>query len=417
MPRGRSPWRPVTLALGLAKPEKIEESIRMATEIGVSAVRLFASDRSVTRWDEGKRDAKLVRLRRIAQEAAEVCFRTRLPEISFAKDLAQVLQDPTAVLLSETEGLSQLFTPPPGPVTLVIGPEGGWSPREVALIGDRAVTLGPRVFRVDTAGACSGWIRRWPWLAVSRCTGSSPVFCPPVMRPDGRAADELRPTTLERNVIKFAEGSCLIKQGDTHVLVCATVEDRVAPWLKGTGQGWVTAEYSMLPRSGRQRNQRDGTRGPNGRSLEIQRLIGRALRSVVDLDVLGERTITLDCDAILADGGTRCASITAAYVALYDALTWMKDRRMIKKWPLREGLAAISVGILNNEERLDLCYEEDSRAATDMNVVMTSSGRFVEIQGTAEAEPFGADALGRMLKLGQKGVTELLAMQNEALGL
>ena len=237
------------------------------------------------------------------------------------------------------------------------------------------------------------------------------------MRPDGRAADELRPTTLERNVIKFAEGSCLIKQGDTHVLVCATVEDRVAPWLKGAGQGWVTAEYSMLPRSGRQRNQRDGTRGPNGRSLEIQRLIGRALRSVVDLDVLGERTITLDCDAILADGGTRCASITAAYVALYDALTWMKDRRMIKNWPLREGLAAISVGILNNEERLDLCYEEDSRAATDRNVVMTSSGRFVEIQGTAEAEPFGADALGRMLKLGQKGVTELLAMQNEALGL
>ncbi len=145
--------RPVTLALGLAKPEKIEESIRMATEIGVSAVRLFASDRSVTRWDEGKRDAKLVRLRRIAQEAAEVCFRTRLPEICFAKDLAQVLQDPTAVVLSETEGLSQLFTPPAGPVTLVIGPEGGWSPREVALIGDRAVTLGPRVFRVDTAVA------------------------------------------------------------------------------------------------------------------------------------------------------------------------------------------------------------------------------------------------------------------------
>lgn len=145
--------RSVTLALGLAKPEKIEESIRMATEIGVSGIRLFASDRSVTRWDEGKRDAKLVRLRRIAQEAAEVCFRTRLPEISFAKDLAQVLQDPTAVVLSETEGLPRLFTPPAGPVTLVIGPEGGWSPREVSLIGDRAVTLGPRVFRVDTAVA------------------------------------------------------------------------------------------------------------------------------------------------------------------------------------------------------------------------------------------------------------------------
>lgn len=235
------------------------------------------------------------------------------------------------------------------------------------------------------------------------------------MRPDGRQLDELRPTTLERNVIKFAEGSCLIKTGDTHVLVTATVEDRVPPFRKGSGEGWITAEYAMLPRSGRQRNQRDANRGPNGRSMEIQRLIGRSLRTIIDLPALGERTITLDCDAILADGGTRCASITAAYVALHDAINWMKAERMIKSWPLRESVAAVSVGVVGKNEVLDLCYDEDSRAATDMNVVMTGSGKFIEVQGTAEAEPFGADVLGRLLKLAQKGIVELSEMQHDAL--
>jgi len=234
------------------------------------------------------------------------------------------------------------------------------------------------------------------------------------MRSDGRQPDELRPFTLERNYAKFAEGSCLIKIGDTHMLVTATVEDRVPPFMKGKGSGWVTAEYSMLPRSGRQRNQRDLMK-PNGRSMEIQRLIGRAMRSVFDLDALGERTITLDCDAIRADGGTRCAAITAAYVASYDAVRWMQTQRMLKKNPLLDSIAAVSVGIVKGQEVLDLNYNEDSTAHTDMNIVMTGSGKFVEIQGTAEQEPFGIDTLGRMLKLGQKGINELIQAQKAIL--
>ena len=234
------------------------------------------------------------------------------------------------------------------------------------------------------------------------------------MRSDGRQPDELRPFTLERNYAKFAEGSCLIKIGDTHMLVTATVEDRVPPFMKGKGSGWVTAEYSMLPRSGRQRNQRDLMK-PNGRSMEIQRLIGRAMRSVFDLDALGERTITLDCDAIRADGGTRCAAITAAYVASYDAVRWMQTQRMLKKNPLLDSIAAVSVGIVKGQEVLDLNYAEDSTAHTDMNIVMTGSGKFVEIQGTAEQEPFGIDTLGRMLKLGQKGIIELIQAQTAIL--
>lgn len=237
------------------------------------------------------------------------------------------------------------------------------------------------------------------------------------MRPDGRATDQLRPTTLERNVIKFAEGSCLIKMGDTHVLCAATVEERVPPFLKGTGQGWVTAEYSMLPRSGRQRNQRDSNRGPNGRSMEIQRLVGRALRAVVDLNALGERTVTIDCDAVLADGGTRCASITGGFVALYDAFRWMNENRMIKKMPLKEQLAAVSVGVYRGIEVLDLNYDEDSNAHTDMNIVMTNSGKFVEVQGTAESDPFSAETLGKMLSLAKKGIGELTQMQREVLGI
>lgn len=204
--------------------------------------------------------------------------------------------------------------------------------------------------------------------------------------------------------------------GDTHMHVTATVEDRVPPFLKNSGKGWLTAEYAMLPRSGRQRNQRDGQR-PNGRSMEIQRLIGRALRSVADLESMGERTITVDCDALQADGGTRTASITAAYVAVYDAMRWMVERRMIRRVLLREPMAAISVGIVGGEPVLDLNYEEDSAAHTDMNVVMTESGKFVEIQGTAELDPFGADTLGKMLKLAKKGIDELVIAQKTVLGI
>jgi ribonuclease PH len=226
----------------------------------------------------------------------------------------------------------------------------------------------------------------------------------------------MRSVTIERGVAKFAEGSCLIKIGDTHILVTATVEDRVPPFLKGTGQGWVTAEYSMLPRSGRERNQRDSNRGPNGRSLEIQRLIGRSLRAVVDLESMGEKSVLIDCDAIQADGGTRCASITAAYVALFDAMEWMVAKRMVRRNVVKEPIAAVSVGIYRGQEVLDLNYDEDSTAGTDMNVVMTESGKFVEIQGTAESDPFGTDHLARMLALAKKGVTELIQLQKQALG-
>ncbi len=198
------------------------------------------------------------------------------------------------------------------------------------------------------------------------------------------------------------------------MLVTATVEDRVPPFMKGKGSGWVTAEYSMLPRSGRQRNQRDLMK-PNGRNMEIQRLIGRAMRTAFDLEALGERTITLDCDALRADGGTRCAAITAAYVAAYDAVAWMQKNRMLKRSPIKEPIAAISVGVVRGMEVLDLNYEEDSSANTDMNVVMTASGKFIEIQGTAEHDPFSVDALGKMLKLGQKGINELIAAQRAVL--
>jgi ribonuclease PH len=235
------------------------------------------------------------------------------------------------------------------------------------------------------------------------------------MRPDGRANDQLRPYTFERNVAKFAEGSCLLTLGDTRMLVTATVEDRVPPFKKGKGEGWVTAEYSMLPRSGRQRNQRDLMK-PNGRTMEIQRLIGRALRAVVDLESMGERTITLDCDAIQADGGTRCAAITAAYVALTDAVDWMLERRMLKKSPILDSIAAVSVGIYRGQEVLDLNYDEDSTAATDMNLVMTGAGKFVEVQGTAERDPFDVATLGRLLALGKKGIDELIGAQKDALG-
>lgn len=234
------------------------------------------------------------------------------------------------------------------------------------------------------------------------------------MRTDGRQPDELRPFSLERGFSKFAEGSCLIKMGDTHVLVTATVEERVPPFLKNSGQGWLTADYAMLARSGRQRNNRDPMK-PNGRSMEIARLIGRAMRSVVDLEAMGERTITLDCDAIQADGGTRTAAITAAYVATHEAMQWMIKQRMLKQILLHEPTAAVSVGIVRGQEVLDLNYDEDSTAGTDMNVVMTETGRFVEIQGTAEHTPFAAETLGKMLKLAKKGIDELIREQRRVL--
>lgn len=235
------------------------------------------------------------------------------------------------------------------------------------------------------------------------------------MRVDGRQADDLRPVSIERGVAKFAEGSCLIKIGDTHVQVTASVEDRVPPFMKGKGSGWLTAEYSMLARSGRQRNNRDPMK-PNGRSIEISRLIGRSIRTAVNLEAMGERTITLDCDAILADGGTRCAAITAAYVATYEAMEWMIRQRMIKTILMDEPIAAVSVGIVRSVEVLDLNYDEDSTASTDMNVVMTESGKFIEVQGTAEAKPFDAKTLGTMLKLAKKGIDELIVAQRQVLG-
>lgn len=233
-------------------------------------------------------------------------------------------------------------------------------------------------------------------------------------RIDGRRADELRPVTLERHVIKHAEGSVLVSFGDTKVICTASVEETVPPFLRGKGSGWVTAEYGMLPRSTGTRNPRESTRGKvGGRTHEIQRLIGRSLRAVTDLSRLGERTVFLDCDVIQADGGTRTASITGAWVALADAVAKLLRDGTITENPLREGVAAVSVGIIDGVPLLDLCYEEDSRADVDMNVVMTSSLRFVEIQGTAEGEPFTAEDMDRMRSLAVSGIQTLLSLQRE----
>jgi ribonuclease PH len=233
-------------------------------------------------------------------------------------------------------------------------------------------------------------------------------------RPDGRANNELRPVKITRGFMPNAEGSCLIEFGNTKVICTATVEERVPPFLKNSGKGWVTAEYAMLPRSGKERNQRE-TRGPAPRSTEIQRLIGRSFRSVVDLDALGERTVLLDCDVLMADGGTRTASITGGYVALAEAFRWMVNERLLRKMPFTEAVAAISVGAVASEEMLDLCYEEDSRAAVDMNVVMTDKGRYIEVQGTAEGAPFDRVRLNRLLDLASAGIQTLNKLQKEAL--
>src|SRR6266700_2035862 len=237
------------------------------------------------------------------------------------------------------------------------------------------------------------------------------------MRPSGRASDAMRPVTLEPGVAKYAEGSCLAKFGDTHVLCTASVEERVPPFLRNTGKGWVTAEYGMLPRSTSTRMQREASAGKvGGRTQEIQRLIGRALRSVTRLNALGERTIWIDCDVIQADGGTRTASITGAFVALALALGKLRERDIVKTIPLSDYVAATSVGIVDGEPLLDLAYDDDSRADVDMNVVKTGDGRFIEVQGTAEADPFGRDALMTLLDLADHGIKQLVEKQRAIVG-
>ncbi len=237
------------------------------------------------------------------------------------------------------------------------------------------------------------------------------------MRPSKRQVDELRAVSLERAVVKYAEGSCFVKFGDTHVLVTASLEERLPPWLKGQGRGWVTAEYGMLPRATSERTRREASAGKQGgRTVEIQRLIGRSLRSVIDLQALGERQITIDCDVIQADGGTRTASITGAWVALSDCLAWMKSRDMLKAPVLRDHIAAVSCGVFKGTAVLDLDYAEDSEADTDANFVMTGSGNIVEIQATAEKDPFSEEQLLTLLALARKGIEKLVGLQKMAVG-
>jgi len=237
-------------------------------------------------------------------------------------------------------------------------------------------------------------------------------------RIDGRRVTELRPLTIKRGYLKNAEGSALIEMGGTRVLCAATVEERVPPFLRNTGRGWVTAEYSMLPRSSADRIQREVNRGhPGGRTHEIQRLIGRSLRAVTNLEALGERQILIDCDVIEADGGTRTASITGAFVALVDAIRWLAKKTPLRGSPLRDWVAAVSVGIVEGRPCLDLCYAEDSKAQVDMNLVMTGSGRLVEIQGTAEGEAFTERELASMMTLGKSGIRKLVQSQRRVLDL
>ena len=234
-------------------------------------------------------------------------------------------------------------------------------------------------------------------------------------RVDGRKPEEMRTVRMTKNFSKYAEGSVLIEVGDTHVLCTATVEEKVPPFLRGANKGWVTAEYAMLPRATDVRTNRE--RGKvSGRTMEIQRLIGRALRSVVDLEALGERTVVLDCDVIQADGGTRTSSITGAFVAMADALYKLVENGQIKKFPVKEFIAATSVGRVGEQMVLDLCYREDSSAEVDMNIVMTGGGRFVEIQGTGEEATFSRDEVNMLLDLAAGGIQDLIEIQKEALG-
>jgi len=234
-------------------------------------------------------------------------------------------------------------------------------------------------------------------------------------RIDGRAKDEMRPITITRNFNKYAEGSVLIETGDTKLLCTATVEEKVPPFLRGKGQGWITAEYSMLPRATEVRNMRETLR-PSGRTMEIQRLIGRALRSVVDLKTMGERTIWLDCDVLQADGGTRTCAITGAFIAMADAFKFLKGKNLIEKIPIRNYVAAISMGIVDGEKVLDLRFSEDCRAQVDMNAVMTDEGQIVEIQGTGETFPFTRNDMNELLDLAQKGIFELIDIQKKLIG-
>ena len=235
------------------------------------------------------------------------------------------------------------------------------------------------------------------------------------MRPSNRQPDELRPLSIERNFTRHAEGSVLIRMGDTHVLCTASIEENVPPFLRGKGQGWVTAEYGMLPRSTHTRTAREAAKGKqSGRTQEIQRLIGRSLRAVVDLVALGERQITLDCDVLQADGGTRCASITGAWIALHDACTQLVASGKLAASPIRDQVAAISVGIHQGQAVLDLDYPEDSACDTDMNVIMTGSGGIVEIQGTAEGEPFTRLQMNQLVDLAENGIRQLLVLQKDA---
>ncbi|MBE7204404.1 MAG: ribonuclease PH [Parafilimonas terrae] len=235
------------------------------------------------------------------------------------------------------------------------------------------------------------------------------------MRPSKRAADELRPVSLERAVSRYAEGSCLVSFGNTRVLCTASLEERGPPWLRGSGKGWVTAEYAMLPRATHERTRREiGSGKPSGRTQEIQRLIGRSLRAVTNLPALGERQVTVDCDVIQADGGTRTAAITGAWVALHDCFSWMRARSIISVDPLRDHVAAVSCGLYKGTPVLDLDYAEDSAAETDANFVLTGRGGIVEVQGTAEMEPFSQDQLLELLGLARAGTERLVALQKEA---
>ncbi|THV23951.1 ribonuclease PH [Peteryoungia ipomoeae] len=238
------------------------------------------------------------------------------------------------------------------------------------------------------------------------------------MRPSGRKTDQMRAVSFERNVSKHAEGSCLVKFGDTHVLCTASLEDKTPPWLRNSGKGWVTAEYGMLPRATGERMKREAASGKqSGRTQEIQRLIGRSLRAVVDLGALGERQISIDCDVIQADGGTRTAAITGAWIALHDCLKWMEARSMVKvEKVLKDHIAAVSCGIFANQPVIDLDYLEDSAAETDANFVMTGAGGIVEIQGTAEGKPFSQDEFLTLLGLARNGIDELVSMQKTAIG-
>jgi ribonuclease PH len=238
------------------------------------------------------------------------------------------------------------------------------------------------------------------------------------MRPSGRKTDQMRKVSFERNVSKHAEGSCLVKFGDTHVLCTASLEEKTPPWLRNSGKGWVTAEYGMLPRATGDRMKREAATGKQGgRTQEIQRLIGRSLRAVIDLEALGEKQITVDCDVIQADGGTRTAAITGGFIALHDCLKWMETRQMIKlDRVLKDHVAAISCGIFAGQPVIDLDYLEDSAAETDANFVMTGAGGIVEVQGTAEGKPFSREELLKLLDLAAAGTAELVALQKQAIG-